>query len=934
MIDSPAQREPHASIPAFLPFYRSVIPRDTVTGRLRDIIARASRPEHIGALLDQVWHELVATVESHSFRMLIGEFHAFREQRGLAMTADSDRALRSFRQYLEQPDNCHRITARYAVLQQRLDDVLSNSLDAYADVFAAYAQDRSLLHTSGLLCTGNEYVVGLFATGADLHNDNRKVVGLEVINGTKLVFKPRTLDSDSFVRDLYAAADSFLTYSLRDCVPASVTIGSHGWQKFVTPQSMTCADHPARYFYRFGALCALFGSIGASDLHDENILAVGEYPCIIDTETIVRPNAGVDNDSLPHVLINQLKLSVVSTMLVPMANPGSPIDLIMAGVGINGNQISKMKRPVIHHAETDSIAVRWENVTHCQTDNVPRLGGEALSPIDHFEHIIAGYLDALGAIRDHSILKVLDSYPDMRVRCLIRSTMVYSRFIDASTHPDYLRENEEADRIFRLLDKYPDYLAPAALAYVGQQERTALRTGNIPYFVTSADSTELATNKARFPAVHKTSPLDFARTGLALSSRRSDLFHRFLMEECFSEVAADRPSTLAARSVFAPAVAKAGPRTWWSEIARVLDAVSVVHDSAEGPEAGWVCGIGPDRGAPTVTPGNFISFHDVGGIVTFLENAARFDGAFRDVSLSATRGFDSLIAEYGDILSEAPESVFTGAASTILARPREVDPVWLERVLDSIDARAASGTLNIDMATGPAGLLMLLLSRIEAGKPSFIEAERLLRLRELVLAHADRPLEKPWFDVAHGRLGMQWASSRVGRVLDDSALVNNSANWLIRQLGDGHLPPVAGWCNGAAGILLAAADILVSAGRGDWLVGNQLRQLVSNATWLSEDRPVDLSVCHGSSGVVQSLIMTSRILEDPSLLEKADAYQERVLNSIRTNGFHTGVAGRTSLLGYMLGWSGIGDTDLMLHAARTGRDDFPIPVALTCGPAN
>lgn len=31
----------------------------------------------------------------------------------------------------------------------------------------------------------------------------------------------------------------------------------------------------------------------------------------------------------------------------------------------------------------------------------------------------------------------------------------------------------------------------------------------------------------------------------------------------------------------------------------------------------------------------------------------------------------------------------------------------------------------------------------------------------------------------------------------------------------------------------------------------------------------------------------------------------------------------------MIGWSGIGGTDIMLHAARTGVDELSIPVALS-----
>jgi lantibiotic modifying enzyme len=925
--------EPDVSIKAFLPFYLHLAPLGEVAARLRDLVAEASAPPYTEALLHQVWEELATTVEGHSFRTLIGEFHDFRDRHGLPMTADGDQALQRFRRHLEDPENSRRILDAYPVLRDRLETVLRNSLDAYADLFAAYAQDRTALHRAGLLPGPDEPVASLFGTGADLHNENRQVVGVELGGGTKVVFKPRALLSDRFVLDLYTAAQAHLTYSLQECVPASVTVGSHGWQEFITPRPMTGPDQPARYFYRIGALCALFGAIGASDLHEENLLAGGEHPCVIDTETMLRPNPGVLDDSLPHVLINQLKLSVASTMLVPMTNPSSPNDLIMAGVGIDRDQTSKMRRPVVHDRESDSISVKWENVTYRHKNNVPRLGDTALSPIDHFQEILAGYTDALEAIRGDAVLKVLDSWPDMPVRCLIRSTMVYTRFLDAATHPDYLGRTTEAERIFRLLGHYPDYLTPEAAAYVGEEERASLHTGNVPYFIARAGSTELGTPRSSFPAVHTASPLDFARAGVALNARRSDLFHHFLMEECFGEVAGDRPGGLSGSSVFAPALDGARPREWWPGIARTIASVGVTYDGPGGPETGWVCGIGPDRSAPTLTPGNFISFHDVGGIVTFLENAARHDPGMREAHLGADRGFDTLLEAYGDVLLQVPEGVFTGAASLVLTRPERVDRVWLDRVLDKIDEGASAGTLETDLANGPAGLLMVLLSRIEAGESPLVGRERLTRLYDLVLGHTRGPRPAHWFDVAHGELGMRWAASRIGRVLGDAGPANEAAEWLAARLAGDDEPPVTGWCNGAAGLLLTTAEILSSAGRQDLLTGRRLADLVDRATRLPADRSVDLSVCHGSSGVIQSLIAAGRILGEESLLDRAVDHQERVMAAIRANGFHTGSTGRTSLLGYMFGWAGIGDTDIMLHAAATGRSDFTVPVALT-GPVS
>ncbi len=196
--------------------------------------------------------------------------------------------------------------------------------------------------------------------------------------------------------------------------------------------------------------------------------------------------------------------------------------------------------------------------------------------------------------------------------------------------------------------------------------------------------------------------------------------------------------------------------------------------------------------------------------------------------------------------------------------------------------------------------------------------------------------------MAHGELGLRWACARAGRVLGDPRLARESADWLLARWAQDPPedapenapedapeivePPRAGWCKGAAGLLLASAEILTAAGRRD-LLCDRLGTLLDRATRLPDEGPVDLSVCHGSSGVVQSLLATAHLIDDTSLPDLARAYQERVLGVARTRGFYTGAAGRTSLLGYLLGWAGVGDTDVLLHASAAGPPPA-VPVAL------
>lgn len=921
---------PGLQLNAFTDFYRHVVPRESVAERLAPALADAAISEQIESLIDSVWHDCQRTVEIQSFRTLIGQFHVLRNNLGHPLDAGSDTAIRAFRDRLTRPGVVASILREHPVLDRRLQTIVANMVSASVEMVEAFTADLAILSAVGFIDGPQDRITALHMTTGDTHNDNRKVTGLGVASGARIVFKPRTLRTDQLTAALFEAVDPVLEHSLEQCLPPSADVGSRGWQRLVTPGPMDDAEAPQRYFYRFGALCALLGAIGASDLHEENVIAVGEHPCIVDTETILRPNPGVSNDSLAHTLINQLKLSVASTMLVPMSNPASQIDLIMSGLGVEGAQASAMTRAVVTSPDTDGVRVDFEPVTYHHGDNVPRLGDDALSPIAHMPCIVDGAVAAQQAIRSGSVTAVLARHGDITVRCLLRSTMVYSRFLDAATHPDYLITQAEADRVLGLLGTFPEYFTPAAVALVAGAERDSLTTGNVPYFQSRAGSRELATVTHAVPDVHRSSPIEFATLGLKMSADRGDLFQRHLLEECLGDIADDDPADPSAVSMFAEVVA-GGTGQRWRSIARIFASLAVSHHGPQGVEDGWVCGIGPDRDAPTVTPGNFLSFHDNGGIVRFLDDAARSDVHLTDAAERAARGLTALAAEYDQQLLDMPEGVFTGAASMLAIQPPTGgEDDWLRQIFDRVTRRIDEQTVEMDLGNGVAGLAMIIADRIEAGTSTTADSQRLEMLASVLdtlgpIAEVDRP----WFDTAHGELGRAWATCRIGRVLGDCGRLEAVSKWLVSALETGPYPTVPGWCTGTAGILLATAEILISAGETDQLMHRWLPDLVAGSTTISGSGPIDLSVCHGAAGVSQVLLAVGRRTGQTSLTERAVDHLEQAFTAAGRQGFSTGSPGRTSLLGYMLGWSGVGHTDLLVHRGPESSTPIHVPLELS-----
>ncbi|MEV8528811.1 type 2 lanthipeptide synthetase LanM [Streptomyces sp. NPDC052000] len=906
--------DPAVNLECFAPFYTHAAPWQAFKDGLAPAARRAIAPQSREAVLHRMWEAVLATVEGHSYRSLIAAFHAFREAQGLPADLNSNRALTLYTRHLAH-DGSADVLAEYPVLARRLAGVTEQMRQAAHELLTGYTQDLPRL-TEAFGIEPSDLISAVQTSGSDPHNNNRRVWFVTLTSGTRLVYKPRPLTGDEFARDLYRAVGPGLTHSLEPCAPASLTCADHGWQLFTAPRPMRTPAEADRYFYRFGALTCLFSAIGATDLHDENLLACGEYPTVVDTETLLRADAGVDNDTLPNALINHMKSSVTSTMMLPMMNPDSVFDIMLSAIGVLGAQESQIKNPKVVDDETDAIRVVWENYSHQHTINVPRLQEKDLPVTEFFPQMMHGYRDMLAVLGTGAVEEVLDRYGSMVMRSVMRSTEVYSRFLDASTHPKYLKKQEDLDRLFTHLRRFHQKLRPDQAEFLQRQEAAGLDNGDIPYFMVRSDQLHLATYTGQHDTFYRTAAIDFAKLGVSMAKRQHERYHQFLVEECLGDLAV-LPQGLSRDSIFRAALDGTAPGEWGHKIADIVADLAVTVDG----RTGWLGGIGPDRGAATVTPGNFVTFHDMGGIARMYAQAARADRRHAPMRDAAHAGLTELWEAYPQVLDNVPESVFSGRASQLLAHAESGGDAWLKDLLAAIAERGEQR--EQDVSNGPAGLLLLLLARMRRGgrtyDPALVE-----ELRQLALAPGAAPTGAP-MELAHGPLGLAWAKARTAAVLDEPALAEEAADWLAAHL-DGYTPALTGWCKGAAGVLLAGSEIAQAAGRLDWFTERAVPGLVQAATELPA-APVELSVCHGSSGVVQALLYTARVTGDESLVKSAGQYQHEVLELARRHGFYVGARGRTSTLGYMTGWAGVADTDLMLtdHGAALG-----IPTALSC----
>lgn len=863
------------------------------------------------AELSQVLQHLLA-------RVCVVEFHHFRQRRGLPVDTTSTSAFDAFVNGFDA-DTVTDWFDTYPVLGRLVRTVLSRrvvELDRVARAARVELANGTLVGP-GLL-DGPDDVIRIRGLGSDPHNGGRIVCRVDLASGASLVYKPRSLAVDQAVRGVLGEVAEASGVDIARCTPRSLDCGTHGWQEYLRPEPLAGRRAAGDYFTRLGTLAAVLGVVGSVDMQHENILACGDVPVLFDLETFLHLENAVAEVHLTGGMKAMLKRSVFNTMLLPQRIPVGPYSVLVAGIGVPVEQHSEREDFVVVNDRTDAVDIARRRFRSRHTHNVPvGVDGERYSAIECADEFMEGYRRGHAAcIEREAALRLILAEP-VPVRHVLRSTAIYHRVLSAATHPDYLRDESEFRRILSLLGPPSGFEDRAAAEFVAAEEVKAMASGDYPYFWGMSDDIRVRGRNGTSPVVADVSPRARAEQGLADARTTCATTWRYLVEIGLDELggAAGRRPALSMRT-FDDVVIADGMS--WRAVAQRLRSLAIHTNGGSGAQVGWLsAGHGPTMG--TIDTGSGTSLHDAGGIEVFFARIDEMvpeeaDPAF---TTAVQRGVDWLELCFRDTLETNVASVISGPASlayvrTATERRSPALEAVCRRALDEDEAGPA------DLLAGLPGFGLLL-----SGYPETADdlLERLLEVTIEALDGPRQPERGPW-NLAHGEVGVVWALHRLANRLGDLTQADHARDRFVAIL-ERAAPMATGWCGGAAGLLMIGCDLLPANPCDE----ERLVHLASRAVSLDEERPVDISVCHGVGGVVQSLVQCSRVRRASWALDMAEDHLRRVAAKVARHGYETGTPTRTNLPGYFLGWSGLADSVLLCELERAEQLSW-VPLAL------
>ena len=840
----------------------------------------------------------------------------------------------------------------------RLIAVLARQwIDATRELVDRLAADLPAIRRQLVKAPAGANIVEIRSGVSDPHNGGRCVNIVTFADGTYVVYKPKDLRLDVAWRELVErlnGAGAPITLK----TARALSRNGYGWTEFI--EHSGCADPRDcdTFFRRAGAWLALLHCFATTDIHQENMIAVGDHPVPIDLETILQPSAEEHKIGAPEAQAFDAAMEIVgnSVMTVGLLPAyGRSVDNNVFAMG--GMTAEWGARTVIKwkHVNTDAMRPTKAEEAGAGTPNLPHVNGRYAKLGDHVESFIAGFADyanfLMRQVRDVSAAALLKDFAGLTVRKVVRPTRFYymllRRLKDHRNMADGAIWSAQADFMARLADwdKATDPLWPMQRA-----ERAALVSLNVPYFVTPSDGTAISDLGGISAESAATPGLDRAGARLQTLDRNEIGWQIEVIRENLSQqsgASSNRKSSPSFDTGVAPPPDKA---VFKAEVERIA-AELAQHAIRRGRSAAWIgldwlgdsevfqlVGLGPDLYNGATGIALFLAAHGavsghapstelaLAGVAHIRRNltsrsAARFA---RSLGIGAATGLGSIVYGFCVIAKCA------GQASLLQEA---------ERAAQLFTDELIAADKQLDVMGGAAGAILALL-RLHRDTQSDVALARAIRCGEHLLAQEriGHARHRSWIGqgfgtsplngMSHGAAGFAYALASLaaasGReqfaeaaaeciAFEDQTYDPARHNWPdLRVPGQAVWP--CQWCHGAPGIGLARLATSHRIGANAALDAKLVATDIDNAVEsVKQAWPGQLdTLCCGTLGAIEFLCAASERPGAREINELAARRLVAVLASAAANGgdYRWNSGKRQFNLGLFRGLAGVGYTVL------------------------
>lgn len=419
-----------------------------------------------GILIEEIKKELRKLSQS----VLVVDINQSRES-NILLNKDGKAQYKEYLKKFFLDNNFRRFCEKYKLWYERYINITVYVYQYIVEILTHLENDKIGLRRKKLIGKETCRVRDIKFLG-DLHNSGRCVVKLS-INDKPLIYKP----TNGAVYELYGEIIRIVSGNQHYKVIKCFLADTYFWCEYIEDEMCRNIEDIRSYYKNCGYLLACAYLLNSMDIHNENLIACGRYPIIIDAETMISGDMVSDKSSNGRKILQK---SVFRSAMIPMK-----YDKREEGISdcsaIGDEIIVEIVENQLEHEYTSNVTEH--RVRKQQKDintHLPKIGGKVYPVWGYVKELLEGFQEGYQNIIVHSteIKKLFLQYKKVVIRVVIRSTAVYAELLKRINMPDMLQNSEYVVELLKRILENNCLDEESMRCEVNQ-----LVTGNIPYFM-------------------------------------------------------------------------------------------------------------------------------------------------------------------------------------------------------------------------------------------------------------------------------------------------------------------------------------------------------------------------------------------------------------------------------------------------------------------
>ncbi|MED3528210.1 type 2 lanthipeptide synthetase LanM family protein [Bacillus thuringiensis] len=826
-----------------------------------------------------------------SHKTLILEINTLRMTNELKGKTSEER-YESFCDLFQKDSVYHnKLVEEYPVLFRLIANKILNFKNFLNELLSNYILDKKEIEIEFNDSNEIQYITNIKLGSGDSHKKGRTVSILELDNDNKIIYKPRSLSIDVEFQKFLEWVNEKSRNSIPLKVMKFIDKEIYGWSEFI--ETKECNDEiQLQHFYnRVGQLLAIVHVMNATDFHYENLIANGEYPVLIDLESLFHHTIMPDHELTKSEVVNKALMtvrdSVLSTGLIPGQvhngkNANNNFDV--SGISGGSEQIIPFKVGVIENHYSDEIKIEKQQGILLPAGNLPKLKEKEIDIVNYlkylnqgFEHVYSWFIENRDSLADR-----LKMFADQPVRRIFKNTLNYAKLLRLGYHPDFLRNQIDREILFYRL--WEENNEENSLRDLSIHEIQDMLEGDIPYFTSRPNENKIwSSNEAQINNFYYKNGLDLSIEKINTINLENMEYQLSIINSTFSAAYSENEiNLLNFNSIDKENTQNPEENLLESakHIADILIKNAIKHEGIKGKEYCWTSMVlkGTDETSWVYSitgPGLYDGNSGISLFFAYLWKITKNE-VYKEAAYAAFRPIRTLIPHLPETKGISIGS-FLGV-SGVLYTFHHLAVIFDDReMLDEGLNYAKQLEKSIpndriyDLIGGSAGAIFVLMNLYE-----HLKEEWLLELATKAVQHLKEHKipqskglcwpppnneEKPYISYSHGNAGIIAALTKYYKYSKDEEIIplisealiyensfysESKKNWYCVQTDD---YPTA-WCHGAAGILLGRS-LMKKNGFTSETINNDITHALE--TTLNPNLGANYSLCHGDLGIIDIL---------------------------------------------------------------------------------